>query len=157
MPLPLTEVLQYRPSRSVYERFLHEYPLSQTEAELIFADCLRFLWLTAKKNEERQHDPSTPDITITKGLRIVDEMWHCFILYTEYYTQFCEKYLGGFVHHPPVLHKYYATQEQAGTAKANELMTNEFIDCVYNELGKDVAVRWFDTYVDRYDYAKMMH
>lgn len=157
MLLPLAEVLKYQPSRSVYERFLHAYPMPKEEAELIFEDCQRFLWLVAKKDQERLNDPSVPDIFISKGMRIIDEMWHCFILYTEFYTNFCHKYLGGFIHHPPLIHKFYENEKKIGKERSNEILVSELIDCVYEELGEEVAVRWFDTYVKKYDYENMMH
>lgn len=33
--------------------------------------------------------------------RIVDDIWHEFILFTRAYYQFCDEYLGGFIHHQP--------------------------------------------------------
>ncbi|MEL7020620.1 MAG: hypothetical protein AAGK47_03355 [Bacteroidota bacterium] len=157
MPVSLDEVLTYKTTPSVVDRFLHSFPMPREEAELIFQDCLRYLWLLAKKDEERLTNPDAADVVVTKGMRIVDEMWHSFILYTEYYVSFCEKYLGEFKHHPPILHKWYRNKEEFGEVKSNEIAISETIECVYEELGQDVAVRWFSTYIEKYDYPQMMH
>ncbi|MFK7934334.1 MAG: hypothetical protein AB8G22_12550 [Saprospiraceae bacterium] len=158
MPLSLAEVLTFKVTPSIYDRFAHSFPsIPREEAELIYQDCLRFLWLLAKKDEERKSDPTVPDVVITKGMRIIDEMWHSFILYTEYYVAFCDKYLGEFKHHPPVLHKFYQNQEARSEEERWELALGEFIECVYEELGEEVAVRWFATYVEKYDFPHMMH
>ena len=34
----------------------------------------------------------------------IDKFWHAFILYTEEYTEFCERHLGGYMHHRPQDH-----------------------------------------------------
>jgi hypothetical protein len=35
------------------------------------------------------------------GSESVDKVWHQFILFTKEYTNFCNKYLGGYMHHTP--------------------------------------------------------
>lgn len=34
-------------------------------------------------------------------MRIIDEMWHTFILLTKDYAAFCQQYFGEFMHHEP--------------------------------------------------------
>lgn len=152
---PLEEVLKYH-NRSIIERFLHHFPMPIEEAEQIFLDCKRYLWLAATMEERRLTDPDTPDIFITEGIKIVDEMWHAFIIYTELYERFCKKYLGRFIHHPPTLHKYNRNVETLGKEKSVELLVGEMVECTYELLGEETAIRWFDTYF-KYNNENMMH
>ena len=32
---------------------------------------------------------------------MIDETWHVFVLFTKEYTDFCNEYCGGYVHHAP--------------------------------------------------------
>lgn len=41
-----------------------------------------------------------PNITIVPG-KVVDKVWHDHILHTKEYTNFCKKYLSGYLHHTP--------------------------------------------------------
>ena len=31
----------------------------------------------------------------------IDEMWHTFVLFTQPYAAFCQRYFGRFIHHAP--------------------------------------------------------
>lgn len=45
----------------------------------------------------------SPNETFGKGMycKAVDNLWHSFILFTAEYDDFCNKYIGVFVHHVP--------------------------------------------------------
>ena len=64
--------------------------LSPAEAEELFADMKRFLFLAGTV-----FDPLAPTEKI-------DEAWHNFILFTRDYQRFCRDYFGRFIHHVPV-------------------------------------------------------
>lgn len=42
-----------------------------------------------------------PNKRLAMPSRKVDEVWHQFILFTPQYHEFCEKFLGGYLHHVP--------------------------------------------------------
>ena len=52
-------------------------------------EMLRFLWLCSQSGK-----------TLSPS-KLVDDIWHQFILFTQYYGAFCELYLGRFIHHTP--------------------------------------------------------
>ncbi|WP_395373856.1 adenosylmethionine decarboxylase [Marinicella sp. W31] len=52
-------------------------------------EVIRFLWLCSNSNK-----------TLSPS-KIVDQIWHQFILFTQDYGAFCELYLGRFIHHTP--------------------------------------------------------
>jgi hypothetical protein len=41
-----------------------------------------------------------PNVTIVPG-KVVDKVWHDFILHTKLYINFCETYFGEYMHHDP--------------------------------------------------------
>ncbi len=155
MTKPLAEFINYR-NLEALSRFEFQYKIAGAEAELIFEDVLNYLWLTATLDDRRQKDPETPDITIWNGMVVLDEMWHCFILVTEQYTDFCNKNFGRYIHHPPPLFKFFVNEKNLGTERSEEILVEELIPLVYEELGEEVAIRWFDTYT-KYAEIRNMH
>ena len=93
----LDEVLAYR-NRDVVQRFLDSYPMARADAEEIFKEAKRWLWLIADSaalGGRRQ-------LIVTRPMAALDEMWHCFVLFTPDYTEFCLRFFGRFIHHKPV-------------------------------------------------------
>jgi hypothetical protein len=124
------------------------YDLSEDEASLIFEDLLRFLWLVATVNQRTKENPKwdTPDISISYSMLIIDQFWHTFIMNTKDYMDFCDEYLGGYIHHPLPLNKYFQHKKTLGEDKANEIFIVEMATCVIEYFDGDVAWRWFDEY-----------
>ncbi|HMT27285.1 MAG TPA: hypothetical protein PKD96_03200 [Candidatus Absconditabacterales bacterium] len=84
----LEKVMGYQ-NPSVVKRYASENGLSIEEAEIHFEECKKFLYLCSIT--DRSLSPS----------KVLDEIWHTFILFTKDYANFCSQYLGSFVHHFP--------------------------------------------------------
>ena len=63
--------------------------ISAEQVPEILKETLRFMHLTTVAGERL-----TPS-------HIVDLAWHEFILFTRYYSEFCKKHLGKYIHHNP--------------------------------------------------------
>jgi hypothetical protein len=98
------------------------------ELSILLVECLKFLYLAGNvKNNEK----FTPSI-------MVDETWHCLILFTASYQQFCQQFYGEFIHHHPggdeaVNHKQlqftlYALQAQFGKLDSTIWPTDVVLD-----------------------------
>lgn len=61
------------------------------ELPVLLVECLKFLYLASKTNKNEKFTPSV----------IVDETWHCLILFTASYHKFCQQFYGAFIHHHP--------------------------------------------------------
>jgi hypothetical protein len=77
------------------------------DGEACFSAFKQFMVVCAEGDDVRA--PSEP----------VDEMWHTALLFTRSYRDFCERYLGTFIHHVPVEDKadaavYADTRRLAG-------------------------------------------
>ena len=103
---PLEEALGYR-NRHIVDRFVERHAVPREEAEDLFVETLRWLWLCRRA----ERDPAAPELFIDECMALLDEMWHTFVLFTREYTRYCETYLGGYVHHEPT------TSEQKARAQ----------------------------------------
>ena len=94
-PIPSSEnllekVMAYQ-NRDLVLRLINKGGYSEEEAQGIFEDTKRFLYLCGAEGHRGPFAPSP----------VVDEGWHAFILFTEDYAQFCEQFFGRFIHHCP--------------------------------------------------------
>ncbi|MDI1479264.1 hypothetical protein [Polyangium sp. y55x31] len=93
----LDEVLAYE-NRDVVQRFLESYPIDPADAEALFTETKRWLWLIGQKSKLR----GRKRLLVTRPMAALDEMWHCFLLFTQDYVAFCFRFFGQFIHHQPV-------------------------------------------------------
>jgi hypothetical protein len=136
----LEAVLAYR-NPDVIDRFCDVWDVERAEAQLVFSDMLRFLWLVGRVDDK----------TIAP-VPIVDEMWHTFLMFTKPYLDWSQKTFGYMLHHIPTTEREKrasARQSEAQHAKQVERV----MAMVYDHLGEKVALRWYVLYADQYSKA----
>ena len=74
---------------SVFAKFMQETSANRETAEQAFRELHKFLAVSATSN-----GPCAPS-------DIVDEFWHCFVLHTIDYAEYCQNAFGCFMHHVP--------------------------------------------------------
>lgn len=140
----LNEILKYN-NQAVINRFLKTFNFTQLDAKTIFSECLKWLWLCAKINIDRKADEENlpNNLLLDSDTIVIDEMWHCFILFTKDYYLFCESNFGFFIHHFPV--------------KKNEKLTYNLEDnyklqyeYIYDNLGEDTLEKWYVDFPAKY-------
>jgi len=146
----LEEILAYQ-DKNVLMRFTAahpEFPKDEEFLNQLWTDLKRFLWLYARAETYRKDNPEAnlPDIGITESMAIIDEIWHEFVLLTVSYTQFCDEYIGFYLHHPPLLSKYRNNTKTMKEEEASEIFVSEMVQTTFDKLGEEIAVRWFDEY-----------
>lgn len=130
----LNKVLSYENSE-VVRRFAEDFGFSQADAEAIFIETKRWLWLCALN--EQIHRGRQP-LTMFEESQVIDWMWHTFILFTKDYADFCHKYFGRFLHHVPMTVNAKATK-----TKEERLAEVRFnYEFIYDHLGPEVLKRW---------------
>ena len=144
---PLDEILKYK-NKFVIDRFQEFRPDAIEEADLIFDDLKRFLWLVATLSDRKEKGEKVPDLSFAKSMLVMDDMWHAFILWTNFYTEFCDENFGRYLHHPTEMPKYYqnTTVDGMEEEEAMSIFLTEMITCVIEEFGEETAERWFDYY-----------
>jgi len=138
----LGEIMKYR-NDAVVNIFRESFPMARDEAEEIFDDMKRLVWLVA------EHMARGERFRVNLLMRIVDEMWHTFVYFTDAYAQFCQQYFGRFIPHRPT-----TAGERAEILDTNEQLLVRPFRQATGALGLDVARRWFLTYPTRYNYRR---
>lgn len=146
----LQEVLAYN-NPYIVQQFRKNYAfyeMTEEEANVLFDDLKRYLWLTHTTNQKKSAHPEEkyPDISITDSMAAIDDIWHEFILVTEHYFTFCEEFFGTYIHHPPPMPRWAENEKVMDEQACYEEFLSGLLSEVYDYLGAEVALRWFDTY-----------
>ena len=137
----LTSLLAYRNPR-IIRRFQIDFPQFADQADSRFTELMKFLWLTQKQIADRWLFPSEEHlrfrVDIHNHMVHVDHMWHCFILCTKEYEEFCQEFFGKFMHHTPDAFDHLPLTKE----EANKDL-EKFLAYVYDNLGEETARAWF--------------
>jgi hypothetical protein len=143
---PLSDVLAYR-NPDIIDAFLEDYPVARTDAEEIFAETLKWLWLCARRRRGFETGAtSLARLPLLDDLYAVDRMWHVFLLFSEDYVAFCERFFGFYVHHYPITRADRATM----TPELRRTQLREAYSMIYDELGPETLRRWCEDYPRRF-------
>jgi len=147
----LEEALDCENEALVIEGFMKRYAVSQTEAEAIFGETKKWLWLAAKASDE-----DNISLGIEKPLLVIDEMWHNFILHTKQYHQYCMKKFRKFIHHEPTpeseklkFQEQVANNPTAEIAKWKEKYQAQ-LSYIYDNLGAETVIKWYEEIPSKY-------
>lgn len=112
-PVPMPPVTTDSPSlssvpraQSVVGRIAKETGVSTQEARRRLEETLKFLAVAARS--ERPVSPS----------EVIDEAWHCFLVHTRAYQEYCAEQLGQFVHHRPTGNEPAGEENESGNRDA---------------------------------------
>ncbi len=147
---PLARALKYR-NRDVVEKFADRFGLPDAEAEAIFDDTKRWLWLCSL--------PSRPKLFITAPLVVIDEMWHTFVLFSAAYTGYCESTFGRIIHHQPTSRRdreralRRSARDPERYARQHRKQAERQYRFIAEKLGDETLVRWYAEYPLCYDAA----
>lgn len=146
MQLPSIEDLLNYKNPAVLKLYAQNYQKNKLLPEQAFAEVLKYLWLTTKHTIEQQHNPDNSTLpascVMLRSMQEIDQMWHEFILFTQDYTDFCQKYFGEYIHHLPNL---FDTMPASAEEVAEEI--SKLLPYVYDNLGEDTMRIWFASYL----------
>ena len=138
----------------VVDRFIGMYEIPGDEAEIIFRETKKWLWLCATANHERRNGCSVPRLVIDNHLLFIDEMWHNFILFTKEYHEYCRNNFGFYVHHKPTPEriKEQLRGEMELDSGFEEIMKlrKEQYSYIYDKLGSETLDLWYGQLCDKY-------
>ena len=137
---------------AVVHRFRETWDVSLEEAEELFGEMKKWIWLSAHQSEQA----GRVRLAISQSTKLIDEMWHTFILFTKDYHQFCDQYFGTYIHHIPTPKAVYDEaitryehDPDAVIAETRELFARQY-ELIYDVLGERTLVKWYDEYRDKY-------
>lgn len=112
---------------------------SHQKINMVYRDVLRWLWLCAKlRSEARDNAWLSKNLTAMRmpsSWLPIDIGWHEFILCTRQYSNFCDQYLDGYIHHGPAkLHS--KTLESQG-----EDFSSDYLEVYYSFIGNNIGYK----------------
>lgn len=125
--------------------FRRTYGVSLEEARQLFEEVKKWLWLCGTR-------PRSMRLTVFGPMRLLDEMWHTFILFTREYSEYCQTHYGFYIHHAPTTNAEsdQYRQRAAANAEATHAQLREerkqMMLLVHDELGETTLRRWFGEY-----------
>jgi hypothetical protein len=134
-PPSLEEVLAYC-HPGVVNRFRKEHRSSREEAEEVFREMLKWLYLCAQGID----GPEGFACHMSPEIEKIDWMWHAFVLFTRDYADFCDRYFGFFLHHVPEEDSEEASLDEGPLRGQLERQYG----LVYDLLGADTLTAWYD-------------
>jgi hypothetical protein len=147
----LEEVMQYN-NEAVVLRFMETWDLPRANADDLFEQMNKWLWLNAVTATMAD----APRLAISPSTKLLDEMWHTFILFTVDYVSYCDRYFGRYLHHRPTPQSEYTSaiasyeRDPQAHMQAIETIFARQYELVYDLLGEATLVKWYDEYTDRY-------
>jgi hypothetical protein len=156
----MTELAERKAKALSYENeeviasFRRTYGLSLEDARELFEETKKWLWLCGTR-------PRSMRLTVFGPMRLLDEMWHTFILFTREYTEYCNDNFGFYVHHAPTTRAEVEEHRQRATANPDETNAKVREDrrammlLVHDEFGEDTLRRWFGDYSERYSEDRL--
>jgi hypothetical protein len=137
----LDSILQYK-NQGVINRFKMNFPAKADKSDELFVGVIKYLWLSKKHELERAKAPDDQAVNFVfvmhEEMRDIDEMWHCFILYTKDYFDFCSTYFGTYMHHVPNV-----VEDMPQSPVEFESDLNKYLAYVYDHLGEETLQQWF--------------
>jgi len=151
----LKDVCHYKNDSVIYS-FLETYPISYDEADDIFQEMKKWLWL----NYYLKSTQEDVKLVIDEPIIVIDEMWHKFILFTKAYAKFCTHYFNDFIHHNPTTYSekkaFYQKQHSSPDfiLEIEEKKKTQY-GIIYDLLGEDTLIKWYSTYKECYSMERL--
>lgn len=144
----LNETLKYRNQKITNNLTKYYFRFSPDEAEEIFVETLKWLWLCATAyNDRRAQVPNVPRrMNIQSGMLVLDQFWHVFVIHTRDYAEFCQDHFGEFIHHSPANKDYIPPTEEESRLQ---------LSYIYDKLGQDTLLKWYEIYAEKYSVANI--
>ena len=133
-------------------KFSRDFKICLKESESLFKETMKMLWLMIHHRLELQSGVTEnipPTIVVQKAMDPLDQMWHEFILHTNEYHQFCNKFFGEYIHHVPCSEEEYRafqsrkTERGGGFEESEKQKIQIFVEYIIKNLGVETLEMWF--------------
>lgn len=134
------DLIKYK-NHPLIKRYQQDCPHNQLSAEEALTELLKYFWISEKQAYDQHNDPHNESFQFSCALhsemKEIDDMWHTFLLFTQDYSTFCDRYFGRFLHHVPNVDK--GNQD----IKRDEIELTRYLSYVYDHLGEETLKKWF--------------
>jgi hypothetical protein len=142
----LDETLRYE-NDEVVHRYAVDHGVTKDDAEEIFLETKRWLWLCATEMAAKPGQ-KVDRIPLLSEARVLDLMWHTFLLFTRDYMEFCHTHFGFYLHHQPRLRvekeawdERVAADREGAVAERRKTL-REAYEIVCDRLGQQTLKKW---------------
>lgn len=149
----LENALNYK-QNDVVTRFCRRFSFTKKEGHEIFIETKKWLCLCAISKQEKIDFK----LQIDRETKILDLMWHEWLLFTKDYHTYCLNKFGFFIHHTPLSIKDKAILLKRW--KANPELVQQEVDhqakkqfafiCKY--LGEATLLKWYEELPTKYNH-----
>lgn len=152
--LNLAQIMQYQNS-DVISKFLDEWRVTKEEAQDVFNETKKFLFVAAMAQQQ------CLNLQIDAPILIIDKMWHTFILFTEEYSEFCHQNFGAMIHHMPFSKEDLkqkmdvVSREGRSFVDAKREHLNQQFEMILMHLGRETLEKWYVDFAAKYSEARM--
>ncbi len=157
MKSTLEDLKKYQ-NDAVVNRFLETWDLSFDEAQDIFEETKKWLWL---KSYNKELKDKSITLIISQSMQLIDKMWQIFIVFSKDYHDFCDKYFGYYIHYSPKSKSYYEylikepEKHPKSVIKSNQKLLIAQYELIYQVLGEETFLKWYSDYVEKYTDSYM--
>ncbi|MEM7036391.1 MAG: hypothetical protein AAF570_05365 [Bacteroidota bacterium] len=156
----LEDVLAYELPALTY-RFRKDWDVSVEEAEELFRETKKYLWLMSAHYHDRKAGHTPPRFQFTSGTYMIDVFWHQFMLFTPQYHKFTHGFFGYFMGHMPLgedidneIEAERAADPEAFQAQLEaELKAQSAY--VIEKLGPETEEKWYRTFRTQYNAERL--
>jgi len=154
MATDLKNVMQYQ-NENIVRRFMETWDVPYHEALDLFEETKKWIWLI-DFNHSQPNKEDHVHMAVSQSIKLIDEMWHTFVLFTVDYTTFCNDYFGHYIHHRPAPKAAYEQQlasfnrDPEAHIQLQKQDAQKQYTLIYNQLGEETLVKWFKEYLERY-------
>lgn len=159
--LPRLETVLAYSNPDVVGRFAEDFQVPASDAEDIFLELKRWLWLCAKRKTDLDAGRGEAfQVPLFNEANAIDMMWHTFLLFTEDYQKFCQDQFGFFIHHNPrpmadrQAWQRKIQQDPASTTIERKAALEKVYGYLYDELGPEILVRWCEEFPERFAFSQ---
>jgi hypothetical protein len=141
-------------NEEIVASFRKNYGVTDEEARELFEETKKWLWLCGTR-------PRSMRLTVFGPMKLLDEMWHTFILFTREYTEYCLDNYGFYIHHAPTTRAEVEQHRQRVAANPEQTHAQLREDrrammlLVADEFGAETLKRWFGEYAGRYSEDRL--
>ncbi len=115
----------------VINRCKKEHNYTDQDMIILEQELKKYLALSAVKTKE--------DLGTGMFSHDVDNLWHAFILFTPEYAEFCNNYIGHFIHHAPEINEHRSPEQQEEARKDFQAFVKNYEET----FGEEVHAIWF--------------
>ncbi|KVM18283.1 hypothetical protein WL05_19555 [Burkholderia ubonensis] len=139
----------------VIGKFRDEWDVEEAEALDIFSEMKKFLYVSEYAQKQ------CIEFEIDEPILMIDKMWHHFILFTNDYEKFCNRFFGKMLHHIPFCSAHLSQKIKALSREGITLNDHKRdrlekqLRVISSTFGNETLKKWYVEYGSKYSPEKV--